>query len=119
MECKTCHANPDPGKIMGIERSAACMTCHKTVKAESPAIQKLATSAKSKREIQWVRVYQIPGFVRFNHRSHSAAGLSCEDCHGPVATRDQLARERDLSQIGCVACHRAKGVGLACTFCHD
>ena len=119
LECQTCHANPDPGESMGIARASACMSCHKTVLPESPAIRKLAASAKTNREIKWARVYQIPRFVKFSHRSHAEAGQACEDCHGPVATRVQLARESDLTQIGCVACHRVKNAGLACTFCHE
>jgi len=119
LECKFCHPNPDPGKIMGIARPSTCMPCHKTVKPDSPAIQKLAVLAKKNRDVTWVRVYQNPSFIKFRHRSHMAAGYDCEECHGPVATRDQLFRERDISQIGCLACHRAQKVGLNCTFCHD
>ena len=118
MECKTCHSNPDPGEVMGIERPSACMSCHKEVKHESPAIQKLAGFVK-KDEIKWARVYLLPSFVRFSHRVHTEAGYNCEECHGPVATRDLLARERDISQVGCVACHRAAKAGLGCTFCHE
>jgi len=119
LECKTCHPNPDPGKTMGIARAAACMPCHRTVKPESLAIKHLADFAKKDRDIQWVRVYRIPAFVRFSHRSHKEAGSECEDCHGPVATRDQLASEHDLSQVGCLACHRERNIGMACNFCHD
>ena len=119
LECKLCHSNPAPGKTMGIARPSACMPCHKTVKPQSPAIRTLATFARKDREIEWVRVYQIPSFVKFSHRLHMAAGNTCEECHGPVATRAQLASERDLSQTGCVACHRAKQAGLTCATCHD
>ena len=119
LECHLCHSNPDPGITMGIAASATCMPCHKTVKPESPAIRKLATFAKSKHDIRWVRVYQVPSFIKFSHRLHIEAGNDCEDCHGPVATRDQLAVERDTTQIGCVACHKAKHAAVGCGTCHD
>ncbi len=105
--------------MMGIAPLSDCMQCHRTVRPESPAIRGLAALAKGRREFHWVRVYQDPSFVRFNHRVHIAAGHTCEECHGPVATRTQIALERDISQIGCVACHRAEKAGLGCTFCHD
>jgi len=95
------------------------MSCHKTVATDNPAVRALAALAKKNRDVKWVRVYQNPSFVRFSHRSHLNAGYTCEECHGPVATRTQLARERDISQIGCLACHRVHNVGLNCTFCHD
>src|SRR6266498_824520 len=56
LECKSCHANPDPGEKMGINAPAACMQCHSTISSESPAIQKLAAFAKNHREIRWARV---------------------------------------------------------------
>lgn len=95
------------------------MTCHSTIKTDSPAIQKLAAAAKDGREIKWVRVYEIPSYVNFSHRTHVAAGNQCEECHGPVATRAQLAREGNISMGGCMECHRAKKAGLDCTYCHE
>jgi hypothetical protein len=119
MTCQTCHPNPDPGNSMGIARPSACMGCHKTVKATSPSIMQLAALAKKNRDIQWTRVYRIPDFVRFSHRLHLKTGNTCEECHGPVATRTQLAIEYDLKQTGCLACHRVKNAPMLCSTCHD
>jgi formate-dependent nitrite reductase cytochrome c552 subunit len=66
-----------------------------------------------------VRVYQIPSFVDFSHRAHLDKGNTCQDCHGPVAQRDQLSRETDISMGGCMNCHRAKKASLECDFCHE
>lgn len=118
LECKACHPGPKPGKIAGIATASECMSCHKTVMPESPEIQKLAAYAKSKREIPWVRIYQIPAFVKFSHRSHADSGVTCEDCHGPVETRVKLFRERIVKQEGCLECHNERNAGTACTFCH-
>lgn len=119
VQCKLCHPNPDPGEMMTIAGAAKCMQCHAAIKTESPHIQKLAAFAKNEREIRWARVYQIPEFVRFSHRAHLAAGNTCQECHGPVAQRDQLFREVNLSMGGCMDCHRAKKASLDCLFCHD
>lgn len=118
MTCDTCHPGGGKGVTMGIPQSASCMVCHKTVKSDSPAIRKLAALAKKRRPVDWVRVYQIPDFVKFSHRDHLASGNDCEACHGPVASRDQLAREHDISQNGCLACHTPRNVTFSCTFCH-
>jgi len=117
--CKSCHTNPDPGEMMTIVAAAKCMQCHASVKTESPAIQNLAAAAKENREIKWTRVYQIPGYVFFSHRAHLEAGASCEECHGPVNTREQLFRETDISMGGCMNCHRLKKASLSCTYCHE
>lgn len=119
LPCKTCHANPDPGDQLTIASAAQCMQCHSAIKTESPSIQKLAAFAKNDREIKWQRVYQVPGYVHFNHRAHTAAGTACATCHGPVAQRDELAKEVDISMGACMACHNEKKVSIDCSFCHE
>src|SRR5690349_11948635 len=70
LQCRMCHPNPDPGESMTIAPASTCMQCHTAIKADSPAIQKLAAAAKENRRIPWVRVYQIPSYVNFSHRIH-------------------------------------------------
>jgi Cytochrome c7 and related cytochrome c/Class III cytochrome C family len=119
LACKMCHPNPDPGETMSIVAPPACMQCHSAIKADSPVIQRLAQYAKDGRQPPWVRVYQIPSWVDFSHRSHLAKGNTCQECHGQVAERDQLYRETDLSMGGCMECHKAKKASLDCGYCHE
>jgi len=119
LQCKMCHPNPDPGETMTIARPATCMQCHSAIKADSPAIQKLAQANQSGQRIPWVRIYAIPSYVFFSHRTHLEKSNTCEDCHGPVAERDRLYRERDLSMGGCMDCHRMKKASIDCSFCHE
>ena len=119
LACKMCHPNPDPGETMTIAPPAKCMDCHSAIKADSPAIKRLAGFAKDGRDVPWIRVYQIPSFVDFSHSAHLEKGNTCQDCHGPVAQRDQLSRETDISMGGCMNCHRAKKASLECDFCHE
>ncbi len=119
LKCANCHEMPDPGELMGIPPVAKCMGCHQTVKKESPAIQKLAGYASEGRDVPWVRVYQIPSYVFFSHKAHLESGATCETCHGPVAQKDQLARETDISMGGCMNCHRQRKASLDCGYCHE
>ena len=119
LKCNMCHPNRDPGESMGIAAASVCMQCHSSVKKDSPAIQKVAESAETKRPIRWTRVYEIPTYVFFSHRAHTEAGNTCQECHGAVADRDQLFREVNLNMTGCMDCHRVKKASNDCTFCHD
>ena len=119
LACKMCHRSPDPGEMMGTVAPGVCMQCHSAIRTESPAIQKLAAAARQNREIDWTRVYSIPAFVAFSHRIHLEGGSTCQDCHGNIAARDVLYRERDISMRGCMDCHRAKKISNNCRFCHD
>jgi len=119
LKCNMCHANKDPGETMGIAAASVCMQCHSSVKTDSPSIQKLSAAAKEDRPIKWARVYEIPTYVSFSHRTHLTVGASCTDCHGQVSERAQLFREADISMGGCMNCHRAKNASTDCTFCHE
>ena len=119
LACKDCHVNPDPGDTMSFPASSKCMSCHQTIKKDSTAIQKLATFDRDKQEIPWVRVYKVPDFVFFSHKTHLDASAKCEECHGQVAQRDRLFRESDLSMAGCMSCHRERNAAMGCESCHD
>jgi hypothetical protein len=119
LKCSDCHKNPDPGEMMGFPAASYCMSCHQSVKADSPHIAKIASAAKEKKLIPWVRVYQIPGYVFFSHRAHTEAGASCETCHGPVRERDVIRKEVDISMGACMDCHRKNKASNACTYCHE
>jgi len=117
--CKSCHKNADPGEIMGIAPASACMGCHKRALAESGSIKRLARYAESRAEVPWARVYLIPSYVYFSHRRHLESGANCETCHGPVASRDVLWRETDISMGGCMDCHIRNKARNDCNYCHE
>ena len=118
-QCKDCHAMPDPGESMGIPAASKCMTCHQSIKRESPAMKEIASYAGQKKPIPWVRVYQIPSYVIFSHKHHLEAGAKCDTCHGEVAQRERLFRETDMSMAGCMDCHRANKASVDCALCHE
>jgi hypothetical protein len=62
--------------------------------------------AKEPTPIAWVRVTRLPAFTTFDHRSHVAAGVDCQHCHGKVETMDRVRQVADLSMGWCVKCHR-------------
>jgi len=118
--CKTCHTMPDPGDFATVPKTAVCMGCHAAIKKDSPHIAKLTALHAEEKRVPWVPVYRVPDWVSFNHNKHVAVeGVTCETCHGPVATRDVLRRERDISMTACMDCHRAKRASNQCIVCHD
>ncbi|MBM3814711.1 MAG: hypothetical protein FJW20_24060 [Acidimicrobiia bacterium] len=119
LDCRNCHRNADPGEMMGIAPASACMGCHKTLAAESDGIKRLARHAENKQEVPWARVYAIPSYVYFSHRRHAEAGAKCETCHGPVASRDVLWKENDISMGGCMDCHVRHRARNDCNYCHE
>jgi hypothetical protein len=119
LQCRNCHVNPEQGELMTYPAAATCMTCHATVAADRPAIQKLASIAAAGNEVPWVRVYKLPDYVYWTHATHIQTKITCEECHGPVAQRDVIAQETNIvTMAGCMACHNKRQVLTDCGDCH-
>jgi hypothetical protein len=119
LECKNCHTNPDPGKLMTFPATGKCMECHVTIAKDKPSIQKLAEYSRSKQAIPWVRVYAVLPGVAWNHRAHREAGVTCETCHGPVAQMDAVSEVTSVTTMySCLNCHEMNHAKTACDTCH-
>ena len=118
MTCNECHEPRGNGSTLAMPQAPKCMTCHASVATDKPDIQRLAEAAKNEDPIPWVRVYRVPSFVTFSHKTHTTAGSTCEDCHGPVAERTAISVEKETNMGTCIACHQAKGAPATCDTCH-
>jgi hypothetical protein len=119
LECQTCHTYPEPGKLMTYPATSTCMSCHATVAKSKPAIQKLATFAKSQQDVPWVRVYAVLPGVNWTHRKHLDAGMKCETCHGEVAQMEAMSEATSVTTMGvCISCHKANNAPTVCQTCH-
>ena len=119
LDCATCHENPDPGENMTIPNAELCMTCHQSIAAQQPAVKRLAQFASENKVIPLVRIYSLPAFVVWSHRTHVAAGVACEACHGDVAAMDVIRATNVTTMDACVDCHDKKGANTGCVTCHE
>jgi hypothetical protein len=119
LECRKCHTNPEPGKLMTFPATGTCMECHVTIAKDKPAIQKLAEYAKSKQAVPWVRVYTVLPGVAWNHRVHLEAGVKCETCHGQVREMEAMSEVTSVTTMySCLNCHELNKAKTACDTCH-
>jgi hypothetical protein len=119
MECKNCHTNPQPGKLMTFPPTSKCMECHVTIAKGKPSIQKLAAFAKSQKPIPWVRVYTVLPGVVWTHRAHLAANVTCESCHGDVREMATMSEVTSVvTMYSCLTCHEMNHAKTSCDTCH-
>ena len=119
LKCADCHQPDRDGFMMEYPREEKCMACHAAIKTESPHIQKLAEFAKAGESIPWAPIYRVPDYVWFAHETHTTdAGISCEQCHGPVAEREQLFKEKPIGMVACMNCHTKHKAANDCNLCH-
>lgn len=117
--CLNCHAFV-PARLADVraEEARATAAGEPPRPVVSPEIQKLYRAlglddaakpvpGKAPTSLPWVRVHNLPDYVRFDHRPHVAAGVECAECHGPVETMERVRQVSDLSMGWCVSCHRA------------
>jgi Cytochrome c7 and related cytochrome c len=120
LQCSDCHQNPDPGVLMTFPTTAKCMSCHKTIAVNLPAIKKLTAYAKSGKPIPWVRVYVLLQGVNYTHRKHLDAGIQCETCHGPVTQMAVMHQATGITAMSvCLKCHMMNNAPTTCQTCHS
>ena len=119
IKCADCHQVDAEGFLMEYPAEDKCMACHAAIKTDSPHIQKLAEFAKEGKAVPWVQIYRVPAYVWFAHASHSEEyGMTCDQCHGPVAEREQLFKEKPTNMVSCMRCHAQHNAPNDCDLCH-
>jgi hypothetical protein len=119
LQCKECHTNPEPGRLMTFPPTERCMQCHVTIAKDKPSIQKLAEYSKSQQPIPWVRVYTVLTGIQWSHRPHLEAAVKCETCHGKVSEMATMSEVTSVTTMyACLNCHQISQAKTACTTCH-
>lgn len=129
LECLYCHYGADKSRHAGIPPVGLCMNCHKKVKTDSAEIKKLKDHIDTGKDVEWVRVHNLPDFAYFNHSQHVNVGnVSCQSCHGDVGNMDILKHEKPMNMGWCIECHRSNEIsppndhksmsGGDCAKCH-
>lgn len=114
-DCLYCHFGAEESKFAGIPPANVCNNCHVLVKEGSRSgkfeIAKIYHALETNQSIKWVKVYNLPDHVYFNHAQHVTAGkIDCMTCHGDVAAMDEIVQVNDLSMGWCIQCHRETNV---------
>lgn len=137
IDCQYCHTGVTVGKRAGVPSGNICNNCHgfSPVGARIKSVQMLKKKYNAGETINWVKVHEMPNFVRFSHAPHIKAlhkegeptKESCKTCHGDIANMPVVTQVESLNMGFCVNCHRDfrddnhykhKGVSVSCNTCH-
>jgi hypothetical protein len=106
IDCRYCHTSVEESPFAGIPPTQICMNCHTQIWADSPMLAPVRDSFRTGKSLQWTRVYNLPGFVYFDHSIHVNKGVGCETCHGRVDEMPLTWRANTLLMEWCLNCHR-------------
>ncbi len=138
ISCLYCHGGAWDSKHAGVPSLNICMNCHAAIndyKGEplhredgtavdaNAEIQKLYSYTgydpasgkytKPGKEIEWVKIHNLPDHVYFNHAQHIRAGqVQCQTCHGNITQMGEVKQFAELSMGWCINCHRTSKVNF-------
>jgi hypothetical protein len=104
--------------VAGIPSVQRCAQCHLTIVKGLPEVVKLLKYWEDRQPIPWLRVHDLPDYVRFTHKRHVLAGVTCETCHGDVAGMDAAIQTAPLTMGWCLGCHKERQAPTECLACH-
>jgi hypothetical protein len=106
IDCRYCHTTVENSPFAGIPPTKTCMNCHSQIWVGSPMLEPVRESYKTGESLRWHRVYNLPGFVYFDHSIHVQKGMGCSTCHGRVDEMPFVYQEPTLLMQWCLDCHR-------------
>ena len=118
IDCQFCHAYARRGPVAGIPSVERCAGCHRSILSERPEIERVLDYWEREEPIPWIRVHDLPDYVRFSHKGHVRAGVECATCHGDVGGMEIARQVESLSMGWCVECHTERAASRDCVVCH-
>ena len=117
--CQYCHLYARRSFSSGVPPVSTCIGCHgpqeqKLVKPESEEVNKMRNFWANGEPIPWVKIHDIPDFVRFPHKEHinansnrfiEGAGSGCDAENTPRSLECKLALFRTGGDERCLSCH--------------
>jgi hypothetical protein len=114
IDCQYCHIYARRTWSSGAPPVAICAGCHRFVGAQLDEVKKVMEYWDKQEPIPWVKIHDVPDFVRYPHYKHVNAknetypeGVPCQDCHGEIQMMDVVAKANpSFGQMGwCLSCH--------------
>ncbi len=106
IDCRYCHTSVEHSAFAGIPPTKTCMNCHSQIWVGSKMLEPVRESYRTGESLRWRRVYNLPGFVYFDHSIHVQKGIGCSSCHGRIDEMPFTYQVPSLLMEWCLDCHR-------------
>ncbi|MBI3794736.1 MAG: cytochrome c3 family protein [Nitrospinae bacterium] len=118
INCQYCHIYARKAEFAGVPPFSKCMNCHQNLTIDKPSIKEIQKAYDAQNMGNWIRVYNLPDHVWFNHKRHIAKEIECKKCHGAVETMEINAQNQIFRMGFCLDCHQERKVSTDCWTCH-
>ncbi len=106
IDCRYCHQTVEYSSTAGMPSTHTCMNCHSQMWVGSDMLEPVRASYRTGKSLHWQRVYNLPGFVYFDHSIHVNKGVGCASCHGRIDEMPFTYQVPSLLMEWCLDCHR-------------
>ncbi len=106
IDCRYCHTTVEKAAFAGMPPTKTCMNCHSQIWVGSEMLKPVRESYRTNQPLHWKRVYNLPGFVYFDHSIHVQKGVGCSSCHGRIDEMPLTSQVPSLLMEWCLNCHR-------------
>jgi hypothetical protein len=106
IDCRYCHTSVEDSAFAGIPPTKTCMNCHSQIWTNNFMLEPVRESYRTGESLHWNRVYNLPGFVYFDHHIHVQKGVGCASCHGQIDQMQITYQVPSLLMEWCLNCHR-------------
>jgi Cytochrome c7 and related cytochrome c len=106
IDCRYCHTTVETSSFAGLPDTKTCMNCHSQIWVASEMLRPVRESYRTDSPLRWRRVYNLPGFVYFEHGVHVQKGIGCSSCHGRIDEMPFTYQRPSLLMEWCLDCHR-------------
>jgi hypothetical protein len=106
LDCRYCHTTVEVSQNAGMPPTETCMTCHSQIWTNANLLEPVRQSLAQAKPLRWTRVYDLPDYVYFDHSIHTAKGVGCTECHGPIGDMALTWKATTLYMSWCLSCHR-------------
>lgn len=106
IDCRYCHTTVEYSPYAGMPPTRTCMNCHSQMWVGSETLEPVRESYRTGKSLEWHRIYNLPGFVYFDHSIHVHKGIGCSTCHGRIDEMPFTYQVPSLLMEWCLDCHR-------------
>jgi hypothetical protein len=106
IDCRYCHTSVEDSSYAGLPPTKTCMNCHSQIWVGSDMLAPVRESYRTGQSLQWQKIYNLPGFVYFDHSIHVHKGVGCTTCHGRIDEMPFTYQVPSLLMEWCLDCHR-------------
>jgi hypothetical protein len=106
IDCRYCHEHAEHAAYAGFPPTKTCMNCHSQIWQGSDVLAPVRESYRTGEPLRWQRIYNLPGYVYFDHSIHVSKGVGCSSCHGRIDEMPLTYQVPSLLMEWCLDCHR-------------